>query len=75
MPLDRRADGVFEGWLPDVFAGARYRYRLGGPPLSPLTPLLHHDAVDRAASTDPFAFRLLGFGIACVIASARYFLT
>jgi len=38
-------------------------------------PLLHHDAVDRAASTDPFAFRLLGFGIACVIASARSFLT
>jgi len=35
LPLDRGADGVFEGWLPDVFAGARYRYRLGGPPLSP----------------------------------------
>jgi len=35
LPLDRSADGVFEGRLPDVFAGARYRYRLGGSPLSP----------------------------------------
>ncbi len=30
VPLERGAGGVFEGWLPDVVAGARYRYRLDG---------------------------------------------
>jgi maltooligosyltrehalose trehalohydrolase len=58
VPLERGADGVLEGWIPDVSAGARYRYRLDGQrnrpdPVSRWQPEGVHGP---SAVVDPSAF-------------------